>query len=192
MTPVTNEPSTKSPAWLQILKWVVFLPLAIPALYVHLPTEGALAVAMKHYAITWLLPTFQYVSGHADSTQFRDGALVAHLLSSILIPFTAITLTIVNIFDYPFVRARLIERQVERKLLRNMLLFGPLFAVCTYYISTAMPGDPSWASGLTTSSKVGFSLLKYSSDIVSSYLIGLYVSFTRFWFENFGATCNGR
>jgi hypothetical protein len=108
---------------------------------------------------------------HAMATQFPEVAL----LTNCLVPVVIVLMTMsawVHMHKWRFyiVRERVLLGTVPTpREYRNKVLAGLLFLVglVGYY---AFPGDPSFAKGLTTDSRVGFALL--STCALGAGLIG--------------------
>jgi hypothetical protein len=155
---------------------LLLVPMALPVLVALFAPDNVLDIWpwAKRFA-DWVqrLVPFVRMSGHADSTTYPQAALLVHSMTLVVIPVTAFVWLGQSIANYPQVLARSAARGrlgITQHLL--VLLIGPpLFLGCLYFF-IVLPGDPSFANGMTTGSRGGFAFLTFALTYVTSATVG--------------------
>lgn len=133
--------------------------------------ELAKVCASVKAALGQLFPKVDFFR-HARSTVFPEVATVATAYTAIAwVWMTGVTL-LLTFVGHAGVRAAGKDMGIK-KLLWAFLGF-PLFALGGLFVFFALPGDPSFASGLTTSGRVGYAIMGTSTLLIGSFGIGLW------------------
>ena len=169
--------------WVMLVGWVVptvllplialFAPLDVLDRWPELTKTCATVKAM----LGQLFPTVDFFR-HARSTMFPQVATVATAYTAIAwVWMTGVTLLLTFVV-HAGVRP-LIRDMGIKKLLWAFWGFPP-FALGGLFVFFALPGDPSFASGLTTSSRGGYAFMGTSILLIGSIGLGMWpiVTFT--------------
>lgn len=128
------------------------------------PLAGRFVREMQH-----LFP-FLRLDGHARSTGFMQAALLTHCLSLCVIAFTSVVWLVQGIVNYPYLlRRRLALGPLKVRQHLALMFVGPPFVFLLVYSLVVLPGDPSFARGMTANNRLGFAAI----TLFANYSIGL-------------------
>lgn len=155
---------------------LLLLPMAIPVLTALFAPDNVLDVWpwMRRFT-EWVqrLVPFVRMSGHADSTTYPQVALLTHSMTLMVIPIASLVWLWQSIVNYSYLLAR--RRAIGRagiKLHLALLLVGPPLFLGATYVLMVLPGDPSFAKGMSTRSRGGFALLTFFATYCTSVVLG--------------------
>jgi hypothetical protein len=101
------------------------------------------------------------IARHANSTRYPELALLTNALIWVLFYWTALITCILSFVNYEFSRARR-EATVTTPTIKRasgIAVFSLIFFVISPAAFTSLAGDPSFAKGITTQSRIGYALL---------------------------------
>lgn len=178
-----RPPSPLPPGLQRLMRWVMLMGWVVPtalfpliALFAPLDVldrwpDLAKACAAVKAALGQQFPKVDFFR-HARSTAFPQVATVATAYTAIAwVWMTGVTL-LLTFVGHAGVRAAG-KHMGAKKLLWAFLGFPP-FALGGLFVFFALPGDPSFASGLTTSGRAGYAIMGTSTLLVASFGIGLW------------------
>lgn len=116
-----------------------------------------------------LLPQVDFFR-HARSTQFPEVATLATANAACWWPLTALVLLMLSISNHRLVRMNNLRTLSVRTIAASCLV-APALAWLGLYAFFALPGDPGFAFGLTTRSRLGYALLGGFTTIFTAGLI---------------------
>lgn len=155
---------------------LLLIPMAVPAvvaLFAPLDVFAAWPGASRFTLWVQHMLPFVNMRGHADSTLFPQVAWLAHSGTVTVIPFMALVWLWQTMTNYPRLLARrraLGPLTVRQHLL--MTLAGPPFVLALIYAFISIPGDPSFAPGFTTHSRIGFAFVSVVLVYLTSLVLG--------------------
>lgn len=148
-----------------------FAPLLIPFLAMLLLHDSYVAdAAWANWLIKKVMLLVPYMKSHVQSTRFSHLALVSHSLSIVFVSVCSILLCTMSLVDRQTVFARMATYPTFRLLIFPLITVP--FALVLHYISSWIGGDPSWARGLTVGSRWGAVVMKLSSDLTCTLVLG--------------------
>jgi hypothetical protein len=114
-----------------------------------------------------------WIGNHAQSTSYPQVALLIACLTVVLLAWTTCVFFVQSAVNYPTLLARQKQyRTVTWPLALGAVLIGiPLFVFCTAF-AFALPGDPSFAKGFTTSSRAGLLVVCFGLSYAGGLVIG--------------------
>jgi hypothetical protein len=119
-----------------------------------------------------LVPSIDFYR-HARSTSFPEVAALTTTFAVFWVPVMTISILAVSIADFKAMRGRHLESGTLKGSLLSVI-FGPFLAIGSVYMFFAVPGDPSSAGGLTTHSRLGYSVMAIATIWVATGLIGFF------------------
>ena len=114
-----------------------------------------------------------WIGNHAQSTTYPQVALLIACMTVCLLVWTSCVFFVQSMVNYQ----QLLERQRKFRTVTWKLAFGaallgiPLFVLATIFVF-AIPGDVSWAKGLTTTSRGGLIFLAFGAVYGGGLVIG--------------------
>jgi hypothetical protein len=114
-----------------------------------------------------------WIGNHAVSTNYPQVALLIACMTVCLLIWTTLVFFMQSVVNYP----KLLDRQRQYRTVtwgKGLLIafLGiPLFIFATIF-AFALPGDPSWAKGFTTTSRVGLIFLALGAIYSGGLVIG--------------------
>ncbi len=127
---------------------------------------------VMNYAFPWV-DLFR----HASSTEFSQVAVVATAYA-----FWWWLVLIATVFGMSLLTFKQARLQFQNNNTRRQLLFfavaAPLFAALCFFGFFGVPGDPSFARGLTASSRLGYAVIGTFCVLFSGVTIGVWPIFT--------------
>lgn len=122
---------------------------------------------------SFILSRLSWIGNHAQSTNYPQVALLMACMTVFLIAWVSGVFLLQSVVNYP----KLLSRQKKYRTLTWPLALGatfigiPLFIFSTVF-AFALPGDPSWAAGFTTSNRAGLLLLCFGLSYGGGLVIG--------------------
>jgi hypothetical protein len=156
-------PTIPAFSWRGALSPLHLVPLSLPLLAVLFAPEAILdrsQTLRKFVELVQRALPYIDMDAHANSTVFPQAALLAHCLTVTVVPVLALVWIFQTTVNYEQLLAR--RRRLGRVSLRlhaAILFIGPPFVLAILYFFIGVPGDPSFGSGLTTRSRLGFALV---------------------------------
>jgi len=107
----------------------------------------------------WMVKKWPTLGVHAASTKFSQVALLSNCLMVSLIPILTLVWWIQIAHNFPILVAR--SRKMSMPLGHRifLILFSAPATALLIWILVGLPGDPSFAKGLTTDRRLGIALL---------------------------------
>jgi hypothetical protein len=134
------------------------------------PLAGRFVQAMQR-----LLP-FIRLDGHASSTGYPQAALLTHCLTLCVVVITSVVWLVQGFVNYDYLlrrRRALGPLKVGQHL--ALLLVGPPFVLLFLYALVVLPGDPSFARGMTANNRLGFAFLTFVANYITGLILGVQV-----------------
>ena len=152
---------------------LLLVPIALPVLAALFAPDKVLDLwpTAKRFVQTvqQLLPFVDF-GGHADSTGYTQAALLTHCLTLVVIALTSLVWLGQGFVNYRHLLARrraLGPLRVTQHL--GFMFVGPPVMLLMVYAMVVLPGDPSFARGMTVNNRLGFAFL----TLVANYSTGL-------------------
>lgn len=169
--------------WVMLMGWVVptalfpLIALLAPLDVLDRWPELAKACATVKAALVQLFPKVDFFR-HARSTVFPQVATVATAYTAIAWVWMTCVMLLLTFVGHAGVRAA--GRDMGTKKLLWAFFGFPPFALGGLFVFFALPGDPSFASGLTTSSHGGYAFMGTLILLIGSLGLGMWpvVTFT--------------
>lgn len=155
---------------------LLLIPMAVPVFVALFATDNILDLWpwLRRFTL-WMqhLMPFIPMNAHAASTTYSQAALLTHCLTLTVIPIASLVWLWQSFVNYPRLLARSRARggMRFRQYLLLSLVGVPLMLGGVYFFM-ALPGDPSFAKGMTTHSRVGFAFLTFSAMYGTSVALG--------------------
>lgn len=152
--------------------------LLVPIVLVAMLAIFAPQTVLDEYAFAssfteWMRSHLPLINEHAASTAYPQVALLVHCTTLALIPALAAVWLVQSFVNYPRLLAR--NRATGQPDLATHLLIlfvaPPLF-LGAVFIMVALPGDVSWAQGLTTGRRGGLAFMNALMLYLSSMAVG--------------------
>jgi hypothetical protein len=155
---------------------LLLIPIAAPVIAALFAPDNVLDLWpwIKRFT-AWIqrIVPFMHMGGHADSTTYPQAAVLTHSLTLMVIPFTSLVWLWQSIVNYPYLLARRKAMgPAPIKLHLMILLVGLPFFLGVVYLFMVLPGDPSFANGMTTKSRGGFAFLTFAVNYCTSMVLG--------------------
>lgn len=114
-----------------------------------------------------------WIGNHAQSTNYPQVALLIACLTVCLLAWTTCVFFVQSIVNYQ----KLLLRQRMHRTLTWGLVFGATFVgipIFVFGVATAfaLPGDPSWAQGFTTGSRIGLLIVSFGLSYAGGLVLG--------------------
>jgi hypothetical protein len=155
---------------------LLLVPMAFPVLVALFAPDNTLDLWTWARRFTdWVQRVVPFVrmSGHANSTTYPQAALLVHSMTLVVIPITALVWVWQSVVNYPRILARCGARgRVAIKHHLMALLVMPPLMAGILYVFVVLPGDPSFANGVTTHSRGGFAFLTFFAIYLSGATLG--------------------
>jgi len=175
--PVVDVPSTIRAFSLSgSLSPLLLIPMAVPVLAALFAPDDILNLWswLRRFTL-WVQHLFPIVplSAHAASTTYSQAALLTHCLTLVVIPIASLVWLWQGVVNYPRLLARSRARggMSVAQYLMSSVVGVPLILGCVYFFM-ALPGDPSFAKGVTTHSRIGFAFLTLAALYGASMVLG--------------------
>lgn len=168
---------------------LLLVPMAVPVLIAMFAPDNALDLwSWARRFTTWIqrMVPFMQMGGHANSTTYPQAALLAHSFTLTVIPIMSLVWLWQSIVNYPYLLAR--RRAMGPagiKLHLAILLVGPPLFLGAIYFFMILPGDPSFAKGVTTHSRSGFAFLTAALTYGTSAVLGGQLLNLRLFFDTY-------
>jgi len=161
-------------SWLGVFSPLLIGPILVLVLIALFAPDNVLDQWPTAKAFTnWMQAKLPFINRHADSTRYPQLALLVNCMCVALIPILSVVWVAQSWENYP----KLLKRGasgmgVDIRTHLFILIFNvPLFLGITYLL-VLLPGDPSWAQGLTTNRRGGLAVMCSLSAYLTSMAIG--------------------
>ena len=163
-----------------VVVWVfIFIPTIV---FLLLATSSSTDVVSKNLVLanaigsvkaelTLLFPNTDFFR-HARSTSFPEVATLTTAFAALWVPLMTLAILVTSITGFKTMRRAHLEVGSNLKGQLLSIFVGPFLAVGSIYFFFAVPGDPSSAGGLTTTSRFGYSFMAIATVWVATGLIG--------------------
>jgi len=155
-------PPTPAFSWLGVLAPHVLVASLLPlVLALSLPLDALDRWPWLMKLIEPVVATLPQILATAKATTFPQVALVVYcsvLAGFVIVALHALVTGLIVNYRPALIRYRALRHLTARQLLLWAAL-GPVITLGSLYVLLMMPGDPSFAEGLTTKSRVGLGLL---------------------------------
>lgn len=147
-------------SWMGSLSPLLLLPmLTMIVLGTFAPDNVLDAWPIAKSFTRWTAQQFDWIGNHAQSTSYPQVALLIACTSTWLFMWMAFISCVQSFVNYPILLNRQkANRTVTWKQLLIVFACIPLF-IGSLIFAFALPGDPSWANGFTTSGRGGLIFL---------------------------------
>lgn len=167
---------------------LLWIPVALSASITLFAPDNILDLlpAARRF-VHWVqsLVPFLNMRAHADSTTYPQVALLTHSMTVVLVPLLSLVWLWQSIVNYPILLARRIGlgrltlKQHFMQLLSVPLLLGGI------YVLIAIPGDPSFALGFTTHSRVGLAFISFGFQYPGTMVLGAQLLMLRLFIDTY-------
>jgi hypothetical protein len=129
--------------------------------------------SVARWFTNYMVTKFQWIGSHAQSTNYPQVALLIACMTIFLMIWNICIVFVQSVLNYP----KLLLRQQQCRTLSWRLALGativgiPLFVFSTG-LAFALPGDPSWANGLTTTRRAGLLLVCFGLSYGGGMVLG--------------------
>ncbi len=122
---------------------------------------------------SFMASKFSWIGNHAQSTNYPQVALLIACMTVCLLGWTICIFFVQSTVNYPFLLARQKKcRTIKWSLAIAATFIGvPLFVSCIA-LAFALPGDPSFAKGFTTGSRIGLLIVCFGLSYGGGLVIG--------------------
>lgn len=155
-------PPTPAFSWLGVLAPHVFVASLLPlVLALSLPLDALDRWPWLMKLIEPVVAALPQILATAKATAFPQVALVVYcsvIAGFVIVASHALITGLIVNYRPALIRYRALRHLTARQLLLYAAL-GPVITLGSLYALLMMPGDPSFAEGLTTKSRVGLGLL---------------------------------
>ncbi len=166
---------------------LLIVPMSIPVLIALFAPINVLDLWPWMKQLTeWvqkLLP-FIKMNGHASSTSYAEVALLVHCLTVLLIPLLSLVWMGQSILNYPYILERnRVSKNTSWEMHFLTLFIAPPLFLGAIYLFVTLPGDPSFARGITTENRGGFALLTLFLLYSTTAVLGAQLSNLRLFID---------
>ena len=174
-------------SWRGSLSPLLIVPASVPILSALFAPEDVLSRwqhAKRLTEVVQSLLPFADATGHARSTDFFEVAAFSDSLAILSTIFMAIVWTFQTMLNYPILLYKHLQRSKPTLKKRLLFLVSSPIMLAAWWALITIPGDPAFAPGLTTHSRVGFAIVLFCAVYSSSATLGAQLLMLRLFFDS--------